>query len=275
MKKQAPDGRVMNHRNRAPGEGSDDKNQRCSEKVSSENGTHSHESCIIKLPVIASFAGTAKRIPPQKPRYRRSDFHTSNSPVLLEKTKAVSKAKDRVRMLQTNPYNLRNDKTEKIGPVIKDGDEFSSANLERNENIPRKEKLTRENCKKRSKEISKLKQQDLCVELGRVLRKGSKQPSVRSTREQLEEVRDVTRLDTSKIYENFQQSKPEEPTSTAALPVKVVARSVDEIIASLQSTSPSSSEQMIKELLESVLGQKYNIKMEVGEPEQEQYFCLR
>ncbi|XP_040528610.1 tetratricopeptide repeat protein 6 isoform X1 [Gallus gallus] len=187
MKKQAPDGRVMNHRNRAPGEGSDDKNQRCSEKVSSENGTQSHESCIIKLPVIASFAGTAKRIPPQKPRYRRSDFHTSNSPVLLEKTKAVSKAKDRVRMLQTNPYNLRNDKTEKIGPVIKDGDEFSSANLERNENIPRKEKLTRENCKKRSKEISKLKQQDLCVELGRVLRKGSKQPSVRSAREQLEE----------------------------------------------------------------------------------------
>ncbi|OXB66807.1 hypothetical protein ASZ78_003509 [Callipepla squamata] len=118
-----------------------------------------------------------------------------------------------------------------------------------------------ESWKKRSKVISDLKQQDLHVELERELRKGSKQQSVRSAREQLEEVRDVTRLYTSKIYENFQQSKPEEPTSTAALPVKVVARSVDEIIASLQSASPSSSEHMIKELLESVLGQKYSIKM--------------
>lgn len=275
MKKQASDHRVMNHRNRTLGEDSDDKNQSCSEKGHSENATYSHGSCTVKLPVIASFAGTAKKIPPQKPRRGRSDFCTSNSLVLLEKTKTVSKVKDRARMLQANLYNLRNDKAEKIGTVIKDSDEFSSADLKRNENIPRKGKLTRESCKKRSKEISKLKQQDLCVELGQVLRKGSKQPSVRSAQEQLEEVRDVTRLDTSKIYENFQQSKPEEPTSTAALPVKVVARIVDEIIASPQSTSPSSSEQMIKELLESVLGQKCNIKMEVGEPEQEQYFCLR
>lgn len=275
MKKQACDHRVMNHGNRTLREDSDEKNQSCSEKVNSENATHSHKSNVVKLPVIASFAGTAKKIPPQKPRHGRSNFQTSNSPVLLEKTKAVSKVKDRARMLQVNPYNLRNDKAEKIGTVIKDSDEFSSADLERNENIPRKEKLTRESCKKRSKEISKLKQQDLRVELGRLLRKGSKQPSVRSAQEQLEEVRDVIRLDTSKIYENFQQSKPEEPTSTAALPVKLVATSVDEIIASLQSTSPSSSEQMIKELLESVLGQKCNIKMEVGEPEQEQYFCLK
>uniref|UniRef100_A0A8C2U8Q2 Tetratricopeptide repeat domain 6 n=1 Tax=Coturnix japonica TaxID=93934 RepID=A0A8C2U8Q2_COTJA len=273
MKKQASGRRVMNHRNRTLGEDSDDKNESYS-KVNSENVTHSQEGCIIKLPVIASFAGTVKKIPPQEPRYCRSSFHTNNSPILLEKTKAVSKVKDRDYMLEMIPYNLRSDKTEKIGPVIKDSDEFGSADLERNENIPRKEKLTRESCKKRSKEISKLKQQDLHVELERVLRNGSKQPSVRSAREQLEEVRDVTRLDTWKIYENFQQSKPEEPTSTAALPVKVVARSVDEIIASLQSTSPSSSEQMIKELPESVLGQKYNIKMEVGEPEQEQYFCL-
>ncbi|KAM9239187.1 LOW QUALITY PROTEIN: tetratricopeptide repeat protein 6 [Leptosomus discolor] len=110
--------------------------------------------------------------------------------------------------------------------------------------------------------ISKTKQQDLDAELGRMLRKGSKQPSVRSAREQLEEAKDVTRPDTSKTYENFQQSKPEELTSTPALPVKVVARSIDEIIASLQSTSPSLSEQTIKELLESVLGQNYNIKME-------------
>ncbi|XP_031449081.1 tetratricopeptide repeat protein 6 [Phasianus colchicus] len=187
MKKQASDHRVMNHRNRTLGEDSDDKNQSCSEKVNSENATRSHESCVVKLPVIASFAGTAKKILPQKPRHGRSNFHTSNSSALLEKTKAVSKVKDRVRMLQVNPYNLRNDKAEEIGTVIKDSDEFSSADLVRNENIPRKGKLTSESCKKRSKEISKLKQQDLRVELGRVLRKGSKQPSVRSAQEQLEE----------------------------------------------------------------------------------------
>ncbi|XP_021257944.1 tetratricopeptide repeat protein 6 isoform X3 [Numida meleagris] len=187
MKKQTRDFRVMNPTNTALGEESDDKNRSCSEKVSSENTTHSHKSYSIKLPVIASFAGTAKKIPPQEPRYCRSNFHTSDSLVLLEKTKAVSKVKDRVRMLQTNPCNLRSGKTEKRGTVIKDSDQFSSTDLDGNENIPRKEKLTRESCNKRSKEISKLKQQDLRVELGRVLRKGSKQPSVRSTREQLEE----------------------------------------------------------------------------------------
>ncbi|XP_048805255.1 tetratricopeptide repeat protein 6 isoform X6 [Lagopus muta] len=207
MKKQASDHRVMNHRNRTLGEDSDDKNQSCSEKGHSENATYSHGSCTVKLPVIASFAGTAKKIPPQKPRHGRSDFCTSNSLVLLEKTKTVSKVKDRARMLQANLYNLRNDKAEKIGTVIKDSDEFSSADLKRNENIPRKGKLTRESCKKRSKEISKLKQQDLCVELGQVLRKGSKQPSVRSAQEQLEEMPVVQKE--SRVAENESQPTDE------------------------------------------------------------------
>jgi len=159
--------------------------------------------------------------------------------------------------------------------VIKDSGEFSSTDSDASKSIARKGKISRESCKKRSRVISKVKQQGLDVKSGRVLGKGSKQPSVRSAREQLEEARDVTRPDSSKIHEkNFQQSKPEEPTSTPALPVKVVARSIDEIIASLQSTSPSPSDQTIKELLESVLGQNYNIKIEVDEPEQEQYFSL-
>lgn len=281
MKKQTPHLRVMTHRNTSVEEGSDDVNPSSSEKVSKENATCSHESRVVKLPVIASFAGTTKKVvmvkhpaPLQNPSYCRSNLHTSNSPVSLGKTKAVSKVKDRVHILKMNPQNIERDRTEEIGTVFKDSGKFSSTDLDTNKNISRKEKTTRESCKKGSKVISKAKQQDLNVESGRVLRKGSKQPSVRSAREQLEEARDVTRPDTSKIYENFQQSKPEEPTSTPALPVKVVARSVDEITASLQSTSPSPSDQTIKELLESVLGQKYNLKMEVGEPEQEQYFCL-
>lgn len=283
MKKQTPDLRVMTQRNKSVEEDITDKNQRsCSEKVNRENATCSHESTVVKLPVIASFAGTTKKIvmlkhpaPPQKPSYCRSNFHVNSSPIPLEKTKAVSKVKDRVCMLKMDLQNLNRDKTEEIGTVIKGSDEFCSTDSDKTKSISRKGKITRESCKKRSRVISKAKQQDLGVESGRVLRKGSKQPSVRSAREQLEEARDVTRPDTSKIYEkNFQQSKPEEPISTPALPVKVVARSIGEIIASLQSTSPSPSDQTIKELLESVLGQNYNIKMEVGEPEQEQYFSL-
>ncbi|XP_063187863.1 tetratricopeptide repeat protein 6 [Chroicocephalus ridibundus] len=271
MKKQTPDLRVMTQRNKSVEEVSADKNQQSwSEKVNRENAICSHESTVVKLPVIASFVGTTKKIvmvkhpaPPQKPSYCLSNFHVNSSPISLEKTKAVSKVKDRVRMLQMDPQNFKREKTEEIDTVIKGSDEFSSTDSYTSKNVSRKGKITRESCKKRSRVISKAKQQDLDVELGRVLRKGSKQPSVRSAREQLEEVRDVTRPDTSKIYEkNFQQRKPEEPTSTPALPVKVVARSIDEIIASLQSTSPSPSDEMIKELLESVLGQNYSIKME-------------
>lgn len=153
--------------------------------------------------------------------------------------------------------------------MIKDSIAFSLANYDISKNISGKARITRESCKKRCRVISKAN-----VELRSILGKGSEQPSVRSAQEELEEARDVTRPDISKTYENFQQSKSEESTSTAVLPVKVVARSIDEIIASLQSTSPSPSDQMIKGLLESVLGQKYNIKMELDEPEQEQYFSL-
>lgn len=284
MKKQTPDLRVMTQRNKSVEEDSADKNGRSgSEKVHRENATCSNESTIVKLPVIASFAGTTKKIVmvkhpahPHKPSYCRSNFHVNSSPISLETTKGVTKVQDRVHMLQMDPQNLKKDKTEETDTAIKDGDGFSSTATDTNtsKNISRKGRITAESCKKRSRVISKANQQDLDFESGRVLRQGSKQPSVSSARERLEEARDVTRPDTSKIYKNFQQSKPEEPTSTPALPMKVVARSVDEIIASLRSTSPSPSDQTIKALLEGVLGQNYNIKMEVGEPEQEQYFSL-
>lgn len=282
MKKQTPDLRVMTGRNKSV-EDSMDKNQRsCSGKVSRENATCSHENAVVKLPVIAAFAGTTKRIvmvkhpaPPQKTSYCRSNVHVNSSSISLEKTKAVSKAKDRMYMLQMDPQNFEREKTKAIDTVSKDSDELSSTDSDTSKSISRKGRIIMEKCKKKSKVISKAKLQGLDAESGTVLGRGRKQPSGRSAREQLEEARDVNRPDTLKIHEkNFQQSKPEEPTSIPALPVKVVARSIDEIIASLQSTSPSPSDQTIKELLESVLGQNYNTKMEVGEPEQEQYFSL-
>ncbi|XP_064920077.1 tetratricopeptide repeat protein 6 isoform X2 [Columba livia] len=272
MKKQTPDLRVMTQRNKSVEEDSADKNGRSgSEKVHRENATCSNERTIVKLPVIASFAGTTKKIVmvkhpahPHKPSYCRSNFHVNSSPISLETTKGVTKVQDTVHMLQMDPQNLKKDKTEETDTAIKDGGVFSCTGTDTNtsKNISRKGRITAESCKKRSRVISKANQQDLDFDSGRVLRQGSKQPSVRSARERLEEARDVTGPDTPKIYKNFQQSKPEEPTSTPALPMKVVARSVDEIIASLRSASPSPSDQTIKALLEGVLGQNYNIKME-------------
>lgn len=133
MKKQTPDLKVMTQRNKSVEEESANKNQRsCSEKVNRENATCSCESTVVKLPVIASFAGTTKKIvmvkhpaPPQKPSYCRSNFHVNSSPISLEKTKGVSKVKDRVRMLQMDPQNLKRDKTEEIDTVIKDSDELA------------------------------------------------------------------------------------------------------------------------------------------------------
>lgn len=50
----------------------------------------------------------------------------------------------------------------------------------------------------------------------------------------------------------------------APLPVRVVPTSIEEIIASLQSEAQLASDQTIRELIQIVLGQSYDIKMEVG-----------
>nr|XP_019604722.1 PREDICTED: tetratricopeptide repeat protein 6 isoform X1 [Rhinolophus sinicus] len=60
------------------------------------------------------------------------------------------------------------------------------------------------------------------------------------------------------------QAAPQSP-----LPVRVIPTSIEEIIASLQSEAQLASDQTIKELIQSILGQSYDFKMEVGEPEGE------
>ena len=54
--------------------------------------------------------------------------------------------------------------------------------------------------------------------------------------------------------------------------MRAIPKSIEEIIASLQSEAQLASDQTIKELIQSVLGQNYDIKMEVGDPEQGSYF---
>lgn len=48
--------------------------------------------------------------------------------------------------------------------------------------------------------------------------------------------------------------------------VRVIPTCIEEVIASLQSEAQLASDRTIRELIQSVLGQNYDIKMEVGEP---------
>ncbi|XP_053884264.1 tetratricopeptide repeat protein 6 isoform X2 [Malaclemys terrapin pileata] len=287
LKKQTHDLSMMTQRNKSSvKEDSADKNQKSySEKINMENSSCSHESTSVKMPVIASLAGTTKKItmlkqpaPPRKPKYRklilRPRLVTYNTPILLQKVKDTRKVQSRAHSLKINIQTVKTNRTKEASNDSKESDESSSTDSDSSEKASKQKKVIRKKDKKVCRELSKASQQDSVVEPGRVLSKRSSvscsHPSVRSASEQLEEARDITRPDTSKIYEeNFQQSKPEELTSTPKLPVRVVARSIDEIIASLRSTFQSPSDQMIKELLESVLGRNYSIKMETSAESQE------
>lgn len=66
--------------------------------------------------------------------------------------------------------------------------------------------------------------------------------------------------------EMVQPSDGREAAWQASPPVRMIPKSIEEIIASLQSEAQLASDQTIKELIQSVLGQNYDIKMEVGEP---------
>ncbi|XP_065762956.1 tetratricopeptide repeat protein 6 [Muntiacus reevesi] len=62
--------------------------------------------------------------------------------------------------------------------------------------------------------------------------------------------------------ESIPPSDSREAALQAPQPVRAIPKSIEEIIASLQSEAQLASDQTIKELIQSVLGQNYNIKME-------------
>ncbi|XP_025057227.1 tetratricopeptide repeat protein 6 [Alligator sinensis] len=274
MKKQTRDLRMMTQRNKSPPiEDSTDKKQgSCCEKINMENSSTCTKTTSEKMPVIASLAGTAKQItlfkqpvPPQKPSYNRIILRprslTNKPPILLQKDKDTRKVKDRIATLKINLQTIKTNSTEELIRGSYVSRESSCTDSDSSKQASKKKKVIGKEDLQGGGKVLKENQQSLVSEMGRA--PSSSQPSVGSVPELLEEATDTTRPDASKIYEkNFQQSKPEEPTSTPKLPVKVAARSIDEIIASLQSTFQSPSDQMIKELLESVLGENYNIKIE-------------
>ncbi|XP_054827483.1 uncharacterized protein LOC129324318 isoform X2 [Eublepharis macularius] len=114
---------------------------------------------------------------------------------------------------------------------------------------------------KMSKEISKPSILKTLIELEEPYsKKISKVSNAKSISGSLQEARDMRR---SKLSEKFSpKSRSQIQDSIQKFPSGVLPRSIDEIIASLQSTAPTPSDLRIKELLESVLGQDYNIKIE-------------
>ncbi|KAH0620524.1 hypothetical protein JD844_021066 [Phrynosoma platyrhinos] len=94
-------------------------------------------------------------------------------------------------------------------------------------------------------------------------KKSSSLPGVKPSIDSVEETFSGSR---SKIQvKHLTQSKSQIRGSVQKLHSEsgIVPRSIDEIIASLKSTAPTDSDLRIKELLESILGQDYNIKIEL------------
>ncbi|XP_029141993.1 tetratricopeptide repeat protein 6 [Protobothrops mucrosquamatus] len=94
--------------------------------------------------------------------------------------------------------------------------------------------------------------------------KGSASSSIKFAPAHLEETISESRLGLSKSHlKSFSSySKSQASHSISKLPSGIVSRSIDEIIESLKSTVPTDSDLKIKELLESILGQDYLIKIQ-------------
>ncbi|MBZ3869644.1 putative tetratricopeptide repeat protein 6 [Sciurus carolinensis] len=57
----------------------------------------------------------------------------------------------------------------------------------------------------------------------------------------------------------------QEVAQSELLPTRVIPTTIEEVIASLQSEAQLASDQIIRELIQSILGQNYDIKVEVGD----------
>ncbi|EHH27835.1 hypothetical protein EGK_18131, partial [Macaca mulatta] len=76
------------------------------------------------------------------------------------------------------------------------------------------------------------------------------------------EAREAAGLGAQGEQESLPPSDAREAAWQALLPARVIPTSIEEIIASLQSEAQLASDQTIKELIRSILGQNYDIRME-------------
>ncbi|XP_077179273.1 tetratricopeptide repeat protein 6 isoform X2 [Paroedura picta] len=227
--------------------------QKKSKKENSRVGSLLEEE--EKGPVaIASLVGTAKQVsilkkpqPSQKPTFKKfvRVQLRSEKPVIPQQEVCDTEQPEQKIYSQ-----FQSTGTVGTSSVARETDHFNTVDSKSSE---KHAKIT--------KEISKPSILNQFLDFdGSRTRKMSEASNVKSMSGSLQETRGIKR---SKIYEKSSpSSKSQMQDSTQKFPPGVVPRSIDEIIASLQSTSPTPSDLRIKELLESVLGHDYNIKIE-------------
>ncbi|MGH0182233.1 UNVERIFIED_CONTAM: hypothetical protein FKN15_009259 [Acipenser sinensis] len=250
----------------------------CEDEGLLNSGTSEHADKAARKPVIALIDGTTKAVtiskrpqPPQRPKYKpvvRTRARILKSPFIeeVEKPISINKPKtSKVRMQSTNSQkslkteSSSNDSEHSDDSLSEDSEDSASADDSGKE----KNKMRKKQKKfKTERPISVVPDEVTIVEPGipgsRKSSVGSSHSqSVRSTSQLLEEAKDIARTGASIINkQNIQHREPKE--DTAKLPVRESGRTIDEVIASLQSGSHrdslSTSDQMVKELTERVLG---------------------
>nr|XP_028576142.1 uncharacterized protein LOC114592257 isoform X1 [Podarcis muralis] len=216
-------------------------------EIKSDNMEGEHEQVAV---AIASFVGTSKQLtmlkkpePPPKPKYQRSHAKSPAKSVALQKNSlGMEQLKQKITSEEvvvstvggTSALNVEADDTHSVVS----GSSGKSDML---------------------KEISKpcLLGSIFDVEIS-VSKRSSGSSSMKSAAEALVE---ISRGSTSSISKarRLTRSRSQLQRSLQKMPSRIAVRSIDEIIASLKSTIPTPSDLRIKELVESILGQDYNV----------------
>eukprot|EP00063_Salmo_salar_P075225 XP_014050060.1 PREDICTED: tetratricopeptide repeat protein 6 isoform X1 [Salmo salar] len=211
-------------------------------------------------PAIAQLAGTTKVVsmsmrpqPPSKPRSERPATRTRKFIYKSKKeSEQVSEKEAAERCIRSS------DNTDDSRNSEDSGSEQSHGKA------PQKvKKKKRRKQKDRSTHAPRTPTDDRSSKSQRSTMAPNSIHSVKSTTELLDEARGIVGAEGAESQEDTdpQQRDPEESVATTMGLVRGRGRTVDEIVASFQrgdSDMPSASDQMIKELMERVLGDSYN-----------------
>ncbi|XP_060128827.1 uncharacterized protein LOC132591907 [Zootoca vivipara] len=215
-----------------------------SDKVESE-----HEQVAV---AIASFVGTSKQLtmlkkpePPPKPKYQKRHA----------KSPSKSIQKDSLGMEQLKQKITSEEAVSIVGGTSTSNVDTDDAHSVVSGSSGKSGML---------KEISKpcLLSSIFDVEIS-VSKRSSGSTSMKSPAEALVEISPGSTSSISKAR-HIPRSRSHLQRSLQKMPSGIAVRSIDEIIASLKSTIPTPSDLRIKELVESILGEDYNINKEVG-----------
>ncbi|XP_029454762.1 tetratricopeptide repeat protein 6 [Rhinatrema bivittatum] len=250
----------------------DRKQQKCLElKHLTESGSN-NEYIGKRKPAIASLLGTTKAaivLPRPEPPVKHRPFRsTVLSKSLSRQTPTLPQREIHIADRERNIYSASK-KTEKVS--IKNKAKGKSQFLDSDSVMDRDDQQqSKEVSKKCKKEVIMVKHQILTAEQALSLEKEHEQMkgstsfvSTPSSKPLTEETEDIL----MECKEILKQRKPESPRSPKS-PLRVTARSLDEIIASLRSPGQvefHASDYRVKELMERVLGQTSNLHRDESE----------